>query len=155
VLLQSPFAWRHVSFPLYQVRLLMSRRKRKADDLTNLAASLGQEDGSDDRDFHSKPWNAPKKSSRKGQQLCGQVKNALSMALPACADSVLQGLVVVAVEPAPHTGRLLVLIGLPADVERTTVVQALTRANGFLRGEVASTISRRNVPELVFEVIGS
>jgi ribosome-binding factor A len=156
---------------LIRVTRIMSRRKRKAHDLTKLAADLSREDGSNARDFHSKPWNAPQKASRKGQQLCGQVKDALNMALPACADSVLQGLIVVAVEPAPHTGRLLVLVSYPADVERGTVVQALARANGllrgevgssisrryvrFLRGEVGSSISRRNVPELMFEVVGS
>ena len=155
MLLQSPFAWRHVLFPLIQVIQTMSRRKRKADDLANLAANLGDEDGSDPREFHNKPWNAPKKASRKGQQLCGQVKDALSIALPACADGVLQGLVVVGVEPAPHTGRLLVLVSSQADEERAKVIQALARANGFLRGEVAATISRRHAPELVFEVMGA
>lgn len=33
----------------------------------NLAANLGHEDGSDPKEFHTKPWNAPKKASRKGQ----------------------------------------------------------------------------------------
>jgi ribosome-binding factor A len=131
----------------------MSRRKRKADDLMNLAANLSHEDGSDPKEFHSKPWNAPKKGSRKGQQLCGQVKDALSIALPACADTVLQEIAIIGVEPAPHTGRLLVLVGRPGDVERATILQALSRAAGFLRSEVAATISRRNAPELVFEVI--
>jgi ribosome-binding factor A len=155
MLLQFTFAWRHVSFPLFQVTQIMSRRKRKADDLLNLAANLGPEDGSDPREFHNKPWNAPKKASRKGQQLCGQVKDALNTALPACADSLLQGLMVITVEPAPHTGRLLVVVSSSADVERTTITQALARATGFLRGEVAATISRRYTPELVFEIIGS
>jgi ribosome-binding factor A len=133
----------------------MSRRKRKADELMKLAADLGHEDGSDPKEFHDKPWNAPKKASRKGQQLCGQVKDALNIALPACADTVLQGLAVMRVLPAPHTGRLLVLVGLPTDVERTAAIQTLARAMGFLRAEVAAAISRRHTPELVFEVIGT
>jgi ribosome-binding factor A len=131
----------------------MSRRKRQADELMNLAANLGHEDGSDPKEFHTKPWNAPKKASRKGQQLCGQVKDALSVILPACADITLQGLAVVGVEPAPHTGRLLVLVSGPADVDRATMVHALMRAAGFLRHEVASAISRRHTPELIFEII--
>ncbi len=120
----------------------------------SLAATLGHEDGSDPKEFHGKPWNAPKQASRKGQQLCGQVKDVLNTVLPACADIVLQGLAVIGVEPAPHTGRLLVLVSSPADVERNTVIQALVRAVGYLRAEVAATISRRHAPELVFEVIG-
>jgi ribosome-binding factor A len=132
----------------------MSRRKRKADELIKLAADLGHEDGSDPKEFHGKPWNAPKKASRKGQQLCGQVKDALSIAFPACADTVLQGLAVIRVLPAPHTGRLLVVVSSAEDVQRAKVVQALARATGFLRAEVAATISRRHTPELVFEMIG-
>jgi len=132
----------------------MSRRKQKVDELMSLAANLGQEDGSDPKEFHSKPWNAPKKTSRKGQQLCGQVKDALSTILPACSDTALQELTVVGVEAAPNTGRLLVLVSVPADVDRATIVDVLARATGFLRHEVASAIYRRQAPELVFELIG-
>ena len=88
----------------------MSRRRRKTDDLNNLAAELGDEDGSNAVEFHSKPWDAPKRAGRKGQQLCGQVKDALHIALAGCADEVLQRLSVQSVEPAPHTGRLRVLV---------------------------------------------
>src|SRR5262249_53690581 len=88
----------------------MSRRRRKADELANLAAEVGGEDGGDAKEFHARPWNAPKKAGRKGRQLCAQVKDALHGALAACADPVLQALAVVSVEPAPHTGRLRVLV---------------------------------------------
>ncbi len=128
----------------------MSRRKRKADEIANLAAELGSEDGGDPKEFHAKPWDAPKQASRKGQQLCGQVKDALHTALAGCADEVLQGLNVVSVEPAPHTGRLLVLL---AAEDRPAANEALARAAGFLRSQVASAISRRHAPELVFGVI--
>ncbi len=121
----------------------------------NLAASLGHEDGSDPKEFHSKPWNAPKKATRKGQQLCGQVKDALGLILPSCADTTLQELSVLGVEPAPHTGRLLVLLHTPEDVDRAIIADALARAAGFLRHEVASAIYRRQAPELIFEVIGT
>jgi ribosome-binding factor A len=57
---------------------------------------------------------------------------------------------VVSVEPAPHTGRLLVLL---AAEDRPAALEALTRGAGFLRAQVASAISRRYMPELVFEVI--
>lgn len=120
----------------------------------NLAANLGHEDGSDPKEFHTKPWNAPKKASRKGQQLCGQVKDALSVVFPACADAALQGLVVIRVEPAPHSGRLLVLVNGPADIDHSAIAHALARANGFLRHEVTTSIRRRHAPELIFEVIG-
>lgn len=123
------------------------------DKLANLAAELGGEDGGDPKEFHAKPWDAPKQASRKGQQLCGQVKDALHVAFAACADVVLQGMSVVSVEPVSHTGRLRVLVAAD-DVDRSVAEAALRRAAGFLRCEVASAISRRYAPELVFEVIG-
>ncbi len=129
----------------------MSRRKRKADDLTKLAAELGCEDGTDPKEFHAKPWDAPKQAGRKGQQLCAQVKEALHVALAGCANETLQSLSVVSVEPAPHTGRLLVIVTV--DGERVLAEEALHRAAGFLRAEVASAVCRRHAPELVFEVI--
>ena len=128
----------------------MSRRRPRVDDLNNLAAEVGGEDGGDAKEFHAKPWNQPKQAGRKGRQLCAQVKEALHGALGACADEVLQGLDVVSVEPAPHTGRLRVLV---ASEDRLAAESALRRAAGFLRGEVASAVSRRYTPELVFEVM--
>ena len=143
-----------LKFPHFQVTLFMSRRKRKTDELKNLAADFGREDGSDPKEFHSKPWNAPKKAGRKGQQLCEQVKQALLGAIPACGDPVLQSLEVLGVEPAPHSGRLRVLFNAPTGVERGTLTCAISRGIGFLRREVAAAINRRHVPELVFEFIG-
>ncbi len=130
----------------------MSRRK-KSDEFTNLAADSSPEDGGDPKEFHAKPWNSPKKTGRKAQQLCEQVKDALHSALAACGDPAVQAASVLTVGPAPHTGRLRVLLGVPADVGRAAVEAAVTRAAGHLRAEVARAINRRYAPELAFEVI--
>jgi ribosome-binding factor A len=61
--------------------------------------------------------------------------------------------VVITVEPAPHTGRLRILLSAPPDVSGETVAAGVERAAGHLRAEVARAISRRYAPELVFEVI--
>lgn len=134
----------------------MSRRRRKADELANLAAEIGGEDGGDPKAFHHKPWDAPKKAGRKARQLCGQVKDALHVGFAGCGDSVLQTLTVAGVEPAPHTGRLRVLVALPSDggVSRVVAEVHLLRAAVWLRCEVAAAICRRYAPELVFDVIG-
>ena len=153
MLLRSPLAWRRVCPIHSEAKTPMSRRRRKADDLTNLAADLGGEDGTDPRDFHAKPWNAPKRAGRKAQQLCRQVHDALVGALAACGDPAAQAAAVLAVEPAPHTGRLRVLLGAPAEVGRGAVAAGIGRAAGRLRAEVAAAISRRYAPELAFEVI--
>ncbi len=131
----------------------MSRRRQKADEFQHLAGDISPEDGSDPKEFHAKPWNAPKQAGRKSQQLCEQVKNALLGAFAACGDPAVQAAMVVAVQPAPHSGRLRVLVGVPLDFERASVVEGVERAAGFLRSEVAAAISRRHAPELVFEVL--
>jgi ribosome-binding factor A len=130
----------------------MSRRRKKSVDLSGLADDVCREDGSDPKEFHAKPWNAPKQATRKGQQLCAQVREALHSTLVGCADEILQAASVLSVEPAPHTGRLLVVVSA-GEADRAALEAALTRAAGFLRAEVASAVCRRHAPELVFEVL--
>jgi ribosome-binding factor A len=143
--------WHSTPFPSEAIP--MSRRRQKADEFKNLAADSCPEDGGDPKEFHAKPWDAPKKAGRKAQQLCQQVKDALHVALAACADPAVLAASVLAVEPAPHTGRLRVILGAPLDVGREVVAAGVERAAGHLRAEVAASISRRHAPELVFEVI--
>ncbi|WP_145240774.1 ribosome-binding factor A [Urbifossiella limnaea] len=116
---------------------------------------LGPEDGTDPKDWHRKPWNAPRGAGRKAHQLCRQVAEVLHAAVGGCADPVVQPLTVAYVTPAPHTGRLRVTTMLPADgsISRTAAEAGLARAAGRLRGEVAAVVNRRHAPELVFEVV--
>jgi ribosome-binding factor A len=123
------------------------------DPMKPLAADSGPEDGTDPKEFHAKPWDAPKRAKRKAAQLCRQVTEALHDALAACADPTLQAASVLSVTPAPHTGRLCVVLGAPADVGAPAVRTAATRASGRLRGEVARAINRRYAPELTFEAV--
>lgn len=131
----------------------VSKRRQKADAFRHLAGDIGPEDGTDPKGFHAKPWNAPKQAGRKSKQLCAQVRRALDGALATASDPVVQALGVVGVAPAPHSGRLRVLVSVPPDVDTRSVVEGLARASGFLRTEVAAAISRRAAPELVFEVV--
>jgi ribosome-binding factor A len=127
------------------------------NDPTASAAEAGSEDGSDPKRFHDRrSWNDPRRPGRKARQLCGQVADALRVILPGLADEVLQNLTVVAVEPAPHTGRLLVTVAgfVPTDVtDRDTAAEHLAHATGRIRSEVASAVHRRKAPELVFAVV--
>ena len=123
------------------------------DEFRDLAADRSPEDGGDPKEFRQKPWDQPKKAGRKARQLCRQVRDALHGALAACGDPAVRAAAVLAVEPAPHTGRLRVTVGAPADVGSAAVAAGVERAAGHLRAEVAAAISRRNAPELAFEVI--
>ncbi len=118
---------------------------------------LGPEDGTDPRDWHKKHWNA-RGPGRKALQLCRQVAEALNAVFAGCADAVLNGLQVMSVEPAPHSGRLLVTVAAaPSAAERDAAVvgEHLQRAAGLLRSEVAAAIHRRKTPELAFRVLSA
>lgn len=133
----------------------MSRRRPGKVDAAGLAADVGDEDGSDPKEFHAKPWHAPKAAGRKALQLCGQARDALHAALAACGDGVLQALAVVRVTPAPHSGRLRVTVAVPPDGPSVREAEGhLAGAAGRLRAEVAAAVHRRKAPELVFEVVG-
>jgi len=133
----------------------MSRRFGPPANWADVTDEPGPEDGTDPKEWHRKPWDAPKAAGRKARQLCGQVADALHAAVGGCADPVVQALTVVGVTPAPHTGRLRVTLALPADggVGRADAEAGLARAAGRLRGEVAAAVHRRHAPELVFEVV--
>ena len=146
-------AWRARPF-LPEAMRPMSRRRRKVG-LSDLAAELGPEDGTDPKEFHAKPWDREKEAGRKARQLCGQVKDALHGILAACGDPVVQAVRVAGVEPAPHSGRLRVLVVPDEGVTPAAAAAHLARAAGLLRAELAAAVNRRYAPELVIEVIGA
>ena len=98
--------------------------------------------------------------SRKGNwkvlQLCKQVERAATLALGGEweGDSLL-GATVASVEPAPDAGRLRVVVALapekgPDDVEHARAV--LSGLTATFRAEVARSIHRKRVPEVVLDV---
>lgn len=121
------------------------------------AAEIGEDDGFDPRRFgdrrglHTSGRDGP---GRKALQLAAQAREAVSVALAGGADAVLRELTVVSVRPAPHSGRLMVTVAVPADVtDRPAVETRLRHATGWLRASVATAVNRRRAPELVFEVV--
>jgi ribosome-binding factor A len=93
---------------------------------------------------------------RKAIQLCHQVAETLEEVLAECGDSVLQDLRVVDVEPAPDASRLLVTVAVDGSLldrqDRVRVHEHLVRASGHLRSEVASAITRKRAPVLVYRL---
>ncbi|HEY1380468.1 MAG TPA: hypothetical protein VGF55_26950 [Gemmataceae bacterium] len=131
--------------------MTISRRR-----LLSACSDPGPEDGTDPKDWH-KHWNA-RGPGRKALQLCTQVGEALNAAFAGCGDDVLHDVLVSAVEPAPHAGRLLVTVAAaPSAAPRTAeeVTAHLHRAAGLLRAEVAAAINRRKTPELAYRVLSS
>jgi hypothetical protein len=99
-------------------------------------------------------------NSRKGNwkvmQLCKQVERAATLTLEGeWVGDALLGAAVASVEPAPDAGRLRVVVVLaPArgasDAEDATAVLGSLRSR--FRAEVARSIHRKRVPEIVFDV---
>jgi ribosome-binding factor A len=90
---------------------------------------------------------------RKALQLCSQVADTLNYVLG--DDSSLAGLLVTSVEPAPDSSCLLVtlcphLADEPLDAQAT--LARLEASGGRLRFEVASAITRKRAPKLLFRL---
>jgi ribosome-binding factor A len=92
----------------------------------------------------------PPPVDRKTDQLCGQVLRSLELILGAAGDERLHELTVLAVEPAPHSGRLRVLVTAiePGSVTEDEAMTALRSAAGWLRARVGDDIHRKRVPSL-------
>jgi ribosome-binding factor A len=90
-------------------------------------------------------------SRRKTLQLCAQVREALSWVLGSTIkDDRLTPCQIEAVEPLPGGNRLLVKVVVPPDLDVAEVTDRLVVAAPALRSEVAHSITRRKVPELVY-----
>jgi ribosome-binding factor A len=94
---------------------------------------------------------------RKAAQLCRQVAVTLDEVLAECRDDVLRDLHVVDVAPFPDASRLLVTVsavdaGAPGAPGPEAVLEHLQHAAGHLRREVASAVTRRRAPLLVYRL---
>jgi ribosome-binding factor A len=131
------------------------KRKPSRKILESLCGQPGPEDGVDPRDFFKPTRN--RRTDRKDWQLCRQVSESLGYVLSGeCRDAALSGLIIDQVVPAPDSHRLLVTIHPYApdeDFNPERVLERLQQSLGWLRSEVARSISRRKVPDLVFQVI--
>ncbi len=127
------------------------KRKPVKQQIEQLCTEAWAEDGIDPR---LTKREAMPKVGRKALQLCSQIRDALDVALAAeCGDPLLQALSVIDVQPAPNSARLLVMLRLPTDTSADEVTAHLSRAAGKLRCEVATAITRKQVPELAFCVV--
>jgi ribosome-binding factor A len=133
----------------------MPLRKVSRKDLLAGCAETGPDDGLDPR--YDRPEPSTKVTNRKALQLCGQVAETLAFVLAGeTGDDVLRHLVVESVVPAPNTSRLLVTVApsvAALDVDLDAIRQQLDKLRGRLRGEIATAIHRRRVPDLTYCVV--
>jgi len=130
-------------------------KKPSRKEMLPLCGELGPEDGVDPRELARQ--GRPRKGDRKVRQLCSQVAETLSLVLSGeCNDELLQSLHVVQVDPAPDASQLLVTVGAGLPGETIDPAEALARLTvimGKLRTEVATAITRKRAPRLVFRVL--
>jgi ribosome-binding factor A len=148
----------------------MSHYLTSKDGLLSLCAEIDDEDGrapdlhslrksrsprARDRKAKAKPCGGA--GDRKAHQLCRQVGQTLDEVLAECGDVVLQGLRVEGVEPFPDASRLLVTVALIDNrpgrmAEAVIVADHLQRASGHLRSEVATAVTRKRAPLLLYRL---
>lgn len=97
-------------------------------------------------------------TDRKTLQLCSQVADTLNYVLSGeCDDELLQNLQVMSVVPAPNASQLLVTVYPLTDAETTfdaaDIRRRLMSAVGWLRSQVAASITRKKAPRLLFQVV--
>lgn len=128
-----------------------TRKQKVRDQVRALCAETGPDDGVDPREDKRASARSNRKTDRKLGQLCRQVEHTLHLVLGAMPQA--EGLLVQAVLPAPNASRLCVVVAAPDEVRKNELAALLERQAGRLRSEVASTITRRRAPELIFRVI--
>ncbi|WP_372368693.1 hypothetical protein [Candidatus Uabimicrobium sp. HlEnr_7] len=103
-----------------------------------------------------KPRRRSTGKSYKDLRLCGQIAKALNYALAGeCDDDILRDLYVDSVIPSPNSSRLLVTV-MPNSLPSSSaeILERLQLNMNILLSEIASSINRRKVPQLKFNVIG-
>ena len=99
-------------------------------------------------------FGGPQRVDTKTIQLCRQVEEAISCALVCSTSPILRDLYVTGVEAARGAALLRVLVTTEGDAhDYQQTIEALARAKGYFRGEVARAIHRKRVPSLDFMVL--
>ena len=138
---------------------MKSRTNSRNSHWKQFCQQLGEGDGVDPRlEDQRSSGSRHRDEDHKTQQLCQQVAHVLEAVLTGEArDENLQGLSVVSVVPAPTAGRLLVTVqswAVDALSHWSVIDEKLRRATPWLRSELAASISRRRIPELLFQLAG-
>lgn len=135
----------------------MTLNKRTRDEMRALCGEIHEDDGVDHREYF-KSRKPRDKKCRKAMQLCHQVKVTLDLLLSGeFNDELLHNLQVISVTPAPDDTQLAVLLkaDLPAEqIDTQKILARLATVTGLLRSEVASAITRKRAPKLMFHLAG-
>lgn len=133
----------------------MNRKSLSKKQMQSLCGEIHPDDGIDPNEFF-RPTRKQNSNHRKTYQLCHQVADTLSLVLSGEFGDELRDLQVVAVTPAPDASQLLVLVAPAVEgcsLDPNTVAVKLAAAAGRLRSEVATAITRKRAPKLLFQFV--
>lgn len=133
----------------------MNRKRISKKNMQSLCGEIQPDDGIDPNEFF-RPSRKQNSNHRKAYQLCHQVADTLSLVLNGEFGDELRDLRVVSVAPAPDASQLLVLVAPAVEgsiLEPNAVAVKLAAAAGRLRSEVATAITRKRAPKLLFQFV--
>jgi len=134
----------------------MKRNNKKTTEklrasMLESCGEIHEDDGIDPRTYFKSKRN--RKENRKTKQLCQQVARTLNLCLNDCDDSIVQSMFLEAVHPAPDSSCLLVHVQCDVDeFDHAKALQAIRNQTARLQFEIARSINRKRVPNLVFSV---
>ncbi len=127
----------------------MKPRKPNRREIASLCSEPGDEDGADPKRYFSQRSD---RSGHKSVQLACHVARTLRQVLAGeSGEEVLQNLSIIEVEPAPDSTHFLVVVTGP--MAESEALAALGHAAAWLRTEVATSVRRRQAPNLTFRFI--
>ena len=119
--------------------------------MLRMCGEINEEDG-----LHPREWNRSKRSDvvqqRKTKQLCRQVARTLEMVLGDCNDPIMQSIQLLDVTPNPDSSCMRIHVAVDSDVRPEEANVALYSQIARLQFEIARSINRKRVPNLVFSV---
>jgi len=121
--------------------------------MLQMCGEINEEDG-----LHPREWSHTKRSDvvqqRKTIQLCRQVARTLEMVLGDCNDPIMQSIQLLDVTPNPDSSCMRIHVAVDSDVRLEEANAALYGQTARLQFEIARSINRKRVPNLVFSVSG-
>lgn len=133
----------------------MKRNKKSTENLrASMLESCGEiheDDGVDPRTYFQPRRN--QKENRKTKQLCQQIARTINLCLNDCDNPIVQAMFLVGVQPAPDSSCLLLHIEVDIDdFDCDAALDAVRQQVPRLQFEIARSINRKRVPNLVFSV---
>ena len=128
--------------------------KQLREQLLELCGEIHEDDCIDPKQYF-RPSRNLDAANKKARQLCRQAIETLELVLADCDDELMHSLAVADVQPGGDAARLLVSIQADLDADafdRQFVLSRLQAQTPRLRAELARSISRKRVPQLVFNV---